>query len=298
MAKDNINNSVFDRFEEKILTVNGIPVNVAVAGKGQPIVLIHGWTNDWRGLAPLGAEVAQKMKVIIVDLPGYGKSGRLKNYSLEIEARWIKELALSLKLGKFYLLGHSMGSFVAAKFYEKYQSDLLGLIMVGGVFRKKARKHLIEAGHWIYGWAENHTKAQKMIEYLIKKRAYAYLAAYLMNMYKFDRKLVDKYGTISRKNIDIKAYIEIGEELLATNTEEMLVKRKRPILFLYGKYDKICNAEQAREVMGKHNCSYAEIEEAGHVVTVEKPEETAKEILSFLGMWAGTNRPGTKLTAS
>lgn len=274
-----------------MINLGRLKINFAEAGKGAPLVMIHGWTNDWRGMIPLGRYLAKNMRVILVDLPGYGQSGRLPRYSLEIEANAIKTLKEKLELDKFYLLGHSMGSFVAAKYYQKYPNDLLGLIMVGAVFKKKARRRLITAGHWIYGWAENHKSAQKVIGFLIKKRAYAYLAAYLMNMYKFDKELVDKYGVISRKNIDIKAYIEIGEELLGTNTEKMLATQKAPVLFLYGKHDKICNATQAKAVIGDKRWQYAEIEEAGHVVTVEQPQKAAAAIWKFVSSGLESNQP-------
>jgi len=244
--------------------------------------MIHGWTNDWRGLAPMGSFLIPNTRVILVDLPGYGQSSRLKHYSLKIEATVIKKLKNELGLKKFFILGHSMGSFVAAKYYQNFGKDLLGLIMVGGVFRKKARKRLFAAGRRIYGFAEKHEKAQKVLGFLIKRKVYAYTAAWLMNMYKFDPKLINQFGLVSRKNIDSKAYVEIGDEILNTDTEKLLGEGKVPVLFLYGKHDKICNATQAKSIIGMEKYQFVEIEEAGHVVTVEQPKKAAAAIWKFI----------------
>jgi pimeloyl-ACP methyl ester carboxylesterase len=282
MAKDNMNKAVFDNFREKSINVGKIKVNIAEAGEGVPIIMIHGWTNDWRGLAPMGSYLIPNARVILVDLPGYGQSSRLKHYSLKTEAEAIDKLRKELGINKFYILGHSMGSFVAAKYYQNFGDNLLGLIMVGGVFRKKARKRLFAAGRRIYGFAEKHENAQKVLGFLIKRKAYAYTAAWLMNMYKFDHKLIDQFGLVSRKNIDSKAYVEIGDEVLNTDTEKLLGDNNVPVLFLYGKYDKICNATQAKVVVGTDKYQFVEIEEAGHVVTVEQPKKAAVAIWKFM----------------
>lgn len=291
MAKDNMIKPVFDLFEEKTVNVGKIKLNIAQAGKGVPIIMIHGWTNDWRGMAPLGKELFSKMRVILVDLPGYGKSSRLTKYSLEIEAKWIKELKTALGIDRFYLLGHSMGSFVAAKYYQKYSQDLLGLILVSAVFKKKAKKRLIGVAKLMYGWADKHESVQKTLGFIIKQKAYGYLAAWLVNMHKFDRKLIGLYGVTSRKNIDSKAYVEIGEELMSTDTEKLLGGNSIPVLLLYGVYDKICKVSQAKAVVGTSGYQFVEIEEAGHVVTVEQPKKTAQEIWKFVSSGLESNQP-------
>ena len=40
----------------------------------EPILLVHGWGGSSESLAPLGKLLSKKYKVILLDLPGFGKS--------------------------------------------------------------------------------------------------------------------------------------------------------------------------------------------------------------------------------
>ena len=56
------------------LLVGGMPWTVRVAGRGQPVLLLHGFTGSglsWAGLAGLG----DRFRAIVPDLPGHGTTG-------------------------------------------------------------------------------------------------------------------------------------------------------------------------------------------------------------------------------
>ena len=59
---------------------NGVPIHHEVIGKGQPIVLVHGFSSsfdrDWRGSGWIEFLVGEKRQVIGLDCRGHGKSGK------------------------------------------------------------------------------------------------------------------------------------------------------------------------------------------------------------------------------
>src|SRR5947209_4722078 len=55
---------------------NGVRIHYVVAGQGEPVVLIHGWSADaamWGGLM---ADLSRDHRVIALDCRGHGKSGK------------------------------------------------------------------------------------------------------------------------------------------------------------------------------------------------------------------------------
>ncbi|MFL5734591.1 MAG: alpha/beta fold hydrolase [Chloroflexia bacterium] len=101
-------------------------------GEGVPIVLLHGFPFDhsiWQAqLDGLGEGV----RVLTPDLPGFGGSAPLPGEEPTMDdyadrvAQWAEEIGL----GRFALVGHSMGGYIAFAFVRKYASMLSGLALV------------------------------------------------------------------------------------------------------------------------------------------------------------------------
>lgn len=95
--------------EEKTVDVGEYKVNVASAGSGPAIVMLHGeekrpsW-KDWEGFLGL----ADGYRLIIPDLVGFGKSSRpAETPDYRAQARVVHELLDVLKVDKAALAGYS-----------------------------------------------------------------------------------------------------------------------------------------------------------------------------------------------
>lgn len=58
------------------ITVNGIQVNVAVAGSGPAVLLLHGFPHTWRLWSEIIGPLSEHHRVIAPDLRGFGDSTR------------------------------------------------------------------------------------------------------------------------------------------------------------------------------------------------------------------------------
>lgn len=92
-----------------------------ISGNGpEDLVLLHGLMENnsiWSDMEPY---LSEKFRLIKIDLPGHGKSAiSAEVHTTELMAEKVKEVTDSLKLGKFHLLGHSMGGYTALAFAEK-----------------------------------------------------------------------------------------------------------------------------------------------------------------------------------
>jgi pimeloyl-ACP methyl ester carboxylesterase len=102
------------------ITVNQIRIHYWVRGpeNGPPVVLVHGLggrSEDWHNLAPY--LVAAGYRVFMPDLPGYGRSGKPRDFSYSIadEANAVVGFMDALGLKQVDLGGHSMGGWIVQR---------------------------------------------------------------------------------------------------------------------------------------------------------------------------------------
>lgn len=263
-------------FKTKKISMGKVDINVTLAGSGKKtIVMVHGWTNNWIGLSLIAKRLAKKYQVVMVDLPGYGDSGWLGKYDIPIEAEFLKKVIKKMKLKEPYLLGHSMGTFVVSQCFYQDPEMVAGLILIGPVIGRK------ESGvaEKFFGGVKNRKRLVKWIKKGVDTKYYSYATSKFINMYKFDRNLIDKYGLIGKDKMDPQAYVDMGWSVAKTKMEDLIANNKVPIMLLFGKQDKITNKLRAELTLsGKGNYEYVEIDRAGHIVPVEKPKQTARAI--------------------
>jgi len=119
-----------DEFDSK-----GVKIHYVVEGKGEPVVLLHGFESsaamNWRLTGVIRA-LAPKYQVIALDCRGHGLSGKPAGddqYGLEM-VEDVARLLDHLKIDKAQIVGYSMGGMIAMKFMvlhpERTLSGILG----------------------------------------------------------------------------------------------------------------------------------------------------------------------------
>jgi len=118
-------------FETKRIRIGQISVHVASAGKGRPVILLHGYPQSgeiWRRVAPA---LAKNRQVIIPDLPGMGLSDiKEGGYDLLSVAEDIQSAAAALGLKEVELIGHDWGGAVATVYALRYRQDVKRLAFI------------------------------------------------------------------------------------------------------------------------------------------------------------------------
>src|SRR5207247_4191804 len=97
-------------------SVNDVEINYRESGEGFPVILIHGYTGNSRNWALTAPALAERFRVISVDLRGHGLSAKPldeESYALETMANDVCELLKSLDISECALVGHSMGGMVS-----------------------------------------------------------------------------------------------------------------------------------------------------------------------------------------
>jgi pimeloyl-ACP methyl ester carboxylesterase len=127
--------SHFAKFEDN-------KVHYATIGKGDTtIVLIHGWAGNitiWREQVPA---LAEKARLLLIDLPGHGRSDKPKtDYTLDYFARGVLAVMKDARANKATLIGHSMGVPVICRVYAQAPEKVAGLVAVDGLMRRPELK--------------------------------------------------------------------------------------------------------------------------------------------------------------
>lgn len=101
-------------------------------GRGaRAVMLIHGFPEDGSIFQYQCDFLKENYTVLVLDLPGSGKSSYNKELkSVEDFAELIRGVLQEEKIERCFLLGHSMGGYIALAFAEKYSKHLLGLGLI------------------------------------------------------------------------------------------------------------------------------------------------------------------------
>jgi pimeloyl-ACP methyl ester carboxylesterase len=105
--------------------VNGVRLHYLVAGRGDPVVLLHGYTQTSHMWRPLIAELAGTHTVIAPDLRGIGQSSiPADGYTKAAMAQDVHALVQSLGHARIRIAGHDIGLMVAYAYAAQYPVEV------------------------------------------------------------------------------------------------------------------------------------------------------------------------------
>src|ERR1700688_3602922 len=117
--------------QSKFAEVNGVRLHYLVSGKGDPVVLLHGFAETSHMWLPLIAQLADRHTVIAPDLRGFGESAApADGYTKAAMARDIQALVKSLKYDRIRLVGHDIGLMVAYAYAAQYPGEVDRLVLM------------------------------------------------------------------------------------------------------------------------------------------------------------------------
>ena len=101
-------------------------------GKGFPLVLVHGFLGSSIMWQPQIEHLKRYYRVITPDLPGFGKSKKIKPHNnINSMAKTVLNCLKEKQIEKFYLLGHSMGGMIVQEMAKLAGEKIIKLICYG-----------------------------------------------------------------------------------------------------------------------------------------------------------------------
>lgn len=275
----------------RTVRVRGIDVHVVEAGEGPPLVLQHGFPQDWFCWASVIAPLAEHHRVICPDMRGFGGSDAPPfGYEKESLAQDLLAVCDALGVGRFSLVGHDWGgvvSFVAALRAPERIERLVLLNTAHLFWQVDAQFLLALRGFWYMPLIGT----PLLGPWLLRRERFRRLTlGWAHPGLAWDgeerRRYVDQFGERARRSAARRLYGSFSFRELPENLRGRY-KRERltvPTLFVHGDRDRAVRAPIIRGFEPYADDLRVEfIPGAGHFVVEAAPEIVASKILAFVG---------------
>ena len=115
----------------KQIELNGLNFQYRESGEpsAPPIVALHALGKSAESWDQVAAVLGEKYRVLALDQRGHGGSARTSTYTFELMSDDLLHFANAMNLGRFTLIGHSMGGTVSYLFSETFPSRIERLIV-------------------------------------------------------------------------------------------------------------------------------------------------------------------------
>lgn len=130
-----------DKAVDQFFDSKGVKIRYQVTGKGEPLVLLHGFTASIEGqweLPGIRARLAKDFQVIALDNRGHGRSGKPHDpmqYGREMIGDVVR-LMDHLKIPKAHVVGYSMGAFMTNCFLAQHPDRFITATLGGAGWKK------------------------------------------------------------------------------------------------------------------------------------------------------------------
>lgn len=250
-------------------------IHANISGSGTPILLIHGFCETSSIWDDLQSDLSLTYQVISIDLPGFGKSSFDSNIdSLEEIADEISTFLGSKKILSCFVIGHSLGGYIALALARKHPDIVLGF----GLFhsttfpddeeKKKIRGKTVQfvESYGINSWAKgfvsnlfyapNISHHQGSIKGLIKMASQTTLEVF------------SAYSVFMKNRMD---------------STEFLKNYQKPIFLIAGENDIAVPLTQSQFISAQiTNSDSLILPKTGHMGFIERPRQCFSFIQAFL----------------
>ena len=257
-----------------------VHLHITDAGKGRPVVLIHGW--------PLSDEMYEyqytdlinnNFRVIGITLRGFGKSDKpYREYNYDIHASDIKKILTKLDIKDAILGGFSMGGSIAIRFVSEFnESRVSGLALFGAA-----------APIWTQREDFPYNLPISAVDDLIKlnqKDRPKLLSDFAKIFSATEKSLNEGIGSWLNSICLSASSYATSQCLIAlrdTDLRSDLTKIKIPTVIMHGKKDKICSFDLALQMKaGIADSHIVAFENSGHSLFLEEKEKFNAELIKF-----------------
>jgi haloacetate dehalogenase len=277
--------------------VNGIRMHVAEAGKGPPVVLLHGYPETWYAWRNQWPNLAQDYHIIMPDLRGYGDSDKPDSgYDKRTMAEDVRQLVAHFGYDRISLIGHDRGARVATRFAKDHRQMVDRLAVLDNIPTRVVFNSTDARLARLY-WFFYFQQVPHLPEALIERREEIFLrhfySTWCYNPAAIDELAIAEYvraysqpGSLRGALNDYRA----GPLDLQQDVEDADDLIECPVLALWGADFELVG--QAFDVIGvwksmAKNVRGVAIPRCGHLPQEEQPERVNQELRDFLNGWRG-----------
>ena len=255
--------------------------------QAETILLLHGLGDEadtWRGQLPALAECN---RVIAIDLPGFGRSSKpARRYDMAFFQQTLLELVNRLELGRFRLVGHSLGAMIAHQFALQHPERISRLTLISGSLLVKVQGlslgALLMLAPGLGEWSYNRLRGDAQKAYQTLEPYYANLAALpeAERAFLYER-VNQRVWDDAQRSAYLSAYRSLAGWISGQQRRlaERLGAWRTPTQVLWGALDRISSPENGRLLAAMQpRTEFKLIAGAGHNLQQDAPEQVLNGI--------------------
>ncbi len=256
------------------IAVDDASIDVATSGKGEAIVLIHGFPMTREIWSAQTAALQKKYLVICPDLRGMGRSQVWEGpYLMETLAADVAAVLDALGIDRAALVGHSMGGYVAMAFCRMYTERVTKLALVCSRLAADSESAARERND-LAERAERTASIEPVVEAYVPRMLAPEASATARN---------SAYA-IARQNDPRGAAALLRGAAQRVESWDIARDLQMPVLVVAGARDSIVNLEEAHAVCAAFSHGALEVfERSGHLPMLEEPQALARCLVEFAG---------------
>ena len=276
------------QIQEKHVTVNGVRLRYFDYGNEDkmPMVCLHGHTGQAHIWDEFAEAMAQHFHVVTVDQRGHGESEHASTgYARDRFVEDLDEFVVALGFDRFVLVGLSMGGWHSLLYTGEKHPEKVERIVIVDIGPEPSEESKAQSG----------SRPPTPMSFSSVDEAVTWARS--GNPWASDDRLRQDIEDKLKKTADgswtWKADAALFNVPLADGTDETLINRywaalrtiEQPILEVRGLDSPLLDDTLKDKMIAEsRNMSWVDVPDAGHVVTVDKPQEFIAATRAFLGV--------------
>jgi 3-oxoadipate enol-lactonase len=249
-------------------------LDVEIVGQGRDLVLLHSLLSDRSSFEPLAARIADQRRLVLVSLPGFGKSPpagpALSDYA-DAVATVFEDLALPRQTD---VLGNGLGGFVALALASRHGARFARMVLVGSAIA------FPEAGRATFRALADKVERDGMT---------AVADAAMRRMFPEPFIAANPEAAAGRRavfeRIDPGVFASACRALAALDLSEELPRIRNPVLIVVGALDQATPPALGRALAERlPDARLLELPGLGHCPHIQDPDAFVAAIAPFFGL--------------
>lgn len=304
MLQSQVDPDIFEKFESKMIEIDGYNINIEVKGEGDPIFFLPGGPgNSHDYMQGAFGQYYKTNKVVFFDWLGRGKSDDAKSlseYSVQADVEMIEKIRKYLSLDKISIVGHSYGTVPAQGYAVAYPNNVDKLVVIAGFhsgamwqancdsYNHYAKTHFPEKWAKVdsiraLGYVSTDSEHMKIYRSFPVKYIYYHDTKIQSNRpkEKYRGWSDDVYSTIIGRDGDFW----VSGSMIDTDFRRELKDVPAKTLIVAGRYDGVSTPEwnvQYKSYMPQ--AKFVMFEDSGHNPYLEEPEKFYSLFEEFMGI--------------
>lgn len=251
-----------------LVKINGIDLNINTKGTGKPLLLIHVLGGNFKQLDTITTPLSKHFKTISFDVRGHGQSEKLMEYTLQDHINDVLGIMDFYNIEKTYLLGVSMGSYIAQGVAIAAPARIEKLILT-----VPKSNGLTSSVQMLFSEHAEEIKGKNFHETILT------LLKYLV----YNTDVMQHHLDVFETDLTPEQFAAANKALTNFDFRPDLQNITSPTLVISGKYDGLNPPKDGQEIASLiPNATFVEMQFSGHAPLYEETERYLKLVEDFL----------------